>query len=164
MQRTQSQDVPRNIKFAGKPGWLEPRPNPFLELADIHKKKESEADQKSSEDSEKERDFKQAKKKVKLEQDDETARMLLDEDELKDMTPQDKVIHHFKVKTMLHPKDGKSFIKLGASYCLKGLYNNAAEAYRKAVKLRPNDPKVYQHLGNTHYMAESYAEAIESYK
>lgn len=77
MQRTQSQDVPRTKKFAEKPGWLEPRPNPFQELADIHKRKEGEDDKRSSEDSEEERDLKKAKKKAKLEQDDKTARMLL---------------------------------------------------------------------------------------
>ena len=40
--------------------------------------------------------------------------------------------------------------------CLQEQYKNALIAFDKAVKLTPEDPQPYYHLGNAHYMLQNY--------
>jgi len=61
---------------------------------------------------------------------------------------------------VLNPKDSRALIKLGDAMCLKEQYQNAIEAFLKAVALDTTDPVPYYHVGNAYYMLGQYHEAI----
>jgi tetratricopeptide (TPR) repeat protein len=62
------------------------------------------------------------------------------------------------------PKKERPYYNLGFNYYLLGRHQDALEAFKKAILLKPNDPDSYNSLGMAYKAAGFYPEAIEAYR
>ena len=55
------------------------------------------------------------------------------------------------------------YYNLGNTYRRQGKYDQAIEAYKKAIEISPDDHIAYYNLGNAYDEQDKYEEAIEAY-
>ncbi len=60
-----------------------------------------------------------------------------------------------------YPKEGGAWISLAQTYYAQNNYAKAAEAYKAAIKISPNDVNIYIGLASCYYASKKYDEAIE---
>ncbi|MBC8234838.1 tetratricopeptide repeat protein, partial [bacterium] len=63
-----------------------------------------------------------------------------------------------------HPNDPESFNNLGATYAILGRFDQAVEAYKKALLLNPQLATAYYNLGVAYSKIDKFKESVEAYK
>jgi superkiller protein 3 len=63
-----------------------------------------------------------------------------------------------------HPNDPEAFNNLGATYTILGRFDQAIEAYQKALLLNPQLSTTYYNLGMAYSKIDRFEQAVESYQ
>lgn len=65
---------------------------------------------------------------------------------------------------MKKPRSAEDFFKAANDYLTQGLYNEAVQAFGKAIRLKPRYAEAYFGLGSVYAAIEYYQEAIKAFK
>ncbi len=77
--------------------------------------------------------------------------------------PLDSENNMLKPAEMLEAYNAEDWVKIGVGYQESKNFDKAAEAFKEAIKMKPNYLEAYINLGNIHFILGKYSEAIEAY-
>ncbi|HEY5915083.1 MAG TPA: tetratricopeptide repeat protein [Verrucomicrobiae bacterium] len=80
------------------------------------------------------------------------------------MMPNPRVISSLLKRIKAHPNNAELFQRLGNLYFKKGCVRKAKTAYDRSLDLNPADPWTHLFVGNWHYAAGEYREALEHFR
>jgi tetratricopeptide (TPR) repeat protein len=77
----------------------------------------------------------------------------------------DEAVEHYRIAIrLLAEPDSEILYNLACTYNNLGRYTEAIDTFRQAIKVKPNFPLAYLHLGNVYHKLSRFTEAENAYK